>query len=423
MDYFYTKAFGRREESTTSSSSSLPHHYHYGYSEPQLQDRLPSSLHKKRDSWDSSSCSSTDSKNRKEYRGHDQLGDYFFGSPTTTPIIMSSVKEDELCLPTWSANPQSAEDDDLSISTLVCTARKRKSLLSLVILIFSIVGVTLYWQSRSKLDGALAEVGSMMAASQRMDMQMKAAERNVRMLQRELVALNMMEEHHAGNMAAASAHDQVAADINPKAVDEMNLIQDRLRASAERAEALKLSVQTASRNDVIAKYGAGVHRVQMELVFPGNLDGPKIFVMEMAPVDIMPHSVHTFLEMVSAGLLDGCSFILNALHVLKAAPLPYDGSSASEKARAFTKQGLESVAFREYSHDYPHQRYTVGFAADGSPSFYINTEDNTEIHAGDPCFAKVVSGFDTMRRLEASPTRNGIWFEHRIGIKSAVVLE
>jgi cyclophilin family peptidyl-prolyl cis-trans isomerase len=107
---------------------------------------------------------------------------------------------------------------------------------------------------------------------------------------------------------------------------------------------------------------------------------------------------------------------------LKAAPLPYDGSSPSDKAQEFLDKGLESVAFREYSPDYPHDRYTVGFAADGSPSFYINTEDNTDIHAGDPCFAKVISGFDTIQRLENSPTRNGIWLEQRIGIKRATVL-
>ena len=84
--------------------------------------------------------------------------------------------------------------------------------------------------------------------------------------------------------------------------------------------------------------------------------------------------------------------------------------------------GLESVAFREYAPDFPHKRYTVGFAADGSPSFYINIEDNSEIHVGDPCFAKVVSGFDTIQRLENMPTRNGIWFEHRIGIKEVTIL-
>jgi cyclophilin family peptidyl-prolyl cis-trans isomerase len=182
----------------------------------------------------------------------------------------------------------------------------------------------------------------------------------------------------------------------------------------------------------MAKYGTGVIRVQMDLIFPGDTDkngsglrdtsGPSTIVMEMAPLDLMPHSVYTFLEMVSSGLLDGCSFILNALHVLKAAPLPYDGTSASDKARAFLEHGLESVAFREYSPQFPHAKYTVGFAADGSPSFYINSEDNREIHAGDPCFAKVISGFDTIQRLEKMPTRNGIWFEHRIGIRTAVIL-
>ena len=65
--------------------------------------------------------------------------------------------------------------------------------------------------------------------------------------------------------------------------------------------------------------------------------------MQMAPLELMPHSVYMFLEMVHAGLFDGCSFILNAMHVIKAAPLPYDGSSASAKVKAFTKLGLESV--------------------------------------------------------------------------------
>merc|ERR1711971_1530017 len=145
-------------------------------------------------------------------------------------------------------------------------------------------------------------------------------------------------------------------------------------------------------------------------------------VMEMASLEIMPHSVFTFLEMVSAGLIDGCSFILNAMHVIKAAPLPYDGSSASAKVKSFTKKGLESVAFLEYSPDYPHEKYTVGFAADGSPSFYINTQDNTDIHVGDPCFAKIISGIDTVKRLEAAPTRNGIWYRQRIGLKRASIL-
>jgi cyclophilin family peptidyl-prolyl cis-trans isomerase len=216
---------------------------------------------------------------------------------------------------------------------------------------------------------------------------------------------------------------------DPDLIREMNNIQRKLKYSQTKADKLKTQVSEISKRDAIAKYGSGVIRVQLDLIFrldkegnPLSDTGPHSLVMEMAPIELMPHSVYTFLEMVSNGLLDGCSFILNALHVLKAAPLPYDRTSASDKARAFLEHGLESVAFREYSNEFPHVKYTVGFAADGSPSFYINTEDNTEIHVGDPCFAKVVSGFEAVHRLEKMPTRNGIWFESRIGIRSAVIL-
>jgi len=232
----------------------------------------------------------------------------------------------------------------------------------------------------------------------------------------------MMEQQRQDVEEEKRIRDQAAAYANPKVVKEMNEIQRKLRESERRAEELKEQVKLISRRDAISKYGSGLQRVEMELVFPDKRDGPTKFVIEMAPLDLMPHSVYTFLEMVSTGLIDGTSFILNALHVVKAAPLPYDGSSASDKARDFADYGLESVAFREYSEKFPHKHYTVGFAADGSPSFYINTEDNTEIHVGDPCFGRIVSGFDTIRRLENSPTRNGIWFEQRIGIVKATVL-
>lgn len=205
---------------------------------------------------------------------------------------------------------------------------------------------------------------------------------------------------------------------------EVTDLKQRLKSEKEQVLHLKEQVQAAGKLQVMEKYGNKKHRVEIELVFPDRSQlGPHRFVIELAPIDMMPHSVHTFLEMVSNGLLDGCSFILNALHVVKAAPLPYDGSSAANKAKAFTAHGLESVSFKEYNEKYPHKQYTVGFAADGSPSFYINTQDNSEIHAGDPCFGKIVDGIDAIKRLETQPTRNGIWFQKRIGIKSARLLK
>jgi cyclophilin family peptidyl-prolyl cis-trans isomerase len=323
--------------------------------------------------------------------------------------------------PSWPpGNPQAA--GDYFRSTLIFTAKKRKSTFSFAVMAFCMFGFSLYSSARSTLRMALTEASDLVAFSERLNLQMSTAERDVRLLERELAALDAMEQQKEDMEEEKKILHQAAEFANPQVVQEMNTIQRKLRYSANRAEKLKEQVKDISRRDAISKYGAGVKQVEIELIFPGNLEGPTTFVIEMAPIDIMPHSVFTFLEMVSSGLLNGCSFILNALHVLKVAPLPYDGTSASDKARDFLENGLESVAFREYSHEYPHKRFTVGFAADGSPSFYINTEDNTEIHVGDPCFAKIVSGFDTIKRLEASPTRNGIWFEHRIGIKRATVL-
>lgn len=338
----------------------------------------------------------------------------------------SGIYDDASSLPSWvssPANPQGGTDDHPYLrNTLVFTAKKRKSTFSFTVMGFCLVGLVLYSSSRSTLRVALAEAEELVAFSTKVTGEMRKAEREVKLLERELAALDAMDQKQADIAEEKKVMDQAALFTNPKVVEEIGSIQRKLKFSASRAEQLKEQVSKISRQDTIDKYGAGVQRVEIELEFPGNLSGPTTFVIELAPVDLMPHSVFIFLEMVSEGLLDGCSFILNALHVIKAAPLPFDGSPAQEKARAFSEKGLESVAFREYSHEYPHGPFTVGFAADGTPSFYINTEDNTEIHVGDPCFGKVVSGFEAVKRMENSPTRNGIWFENRIGIKRAVIL-
>jgi cyclophilin family peptidyl-prolyl cis-trans isomerase len=334
-------------------------------------------------------------------------------------------------LPAWALSPE------LQTKRVIFTARKRnKSSFSYGVLAFCVLGFAFYYSARSSLKTALTDTRELVEYSQRLGLQLRIAHKDVRLLERELAALDDMEvppqQQHQLQLLDSSKHSSSSSSIaNPQLMREMVTIQRSLKKSHYQAEHLKEQVKEISKRDAIAKYGAGVQRVEVELIFPSdqhNLhnekqqQGPTTFVIEMAPIHVMPHSVYTFLEMTSAGLLDGCSFILNALHVLKAAPLPYDGSSPSNKAQEFLDKGLESVAFREYSPDYPHDRYTVGFAADGSPSFYINTEDNTDIHVGDPCFAKVISGFDTIRRMEKSPTRNGIWLEQRIGIKRATVL-
>ena len=326
------------------------------------------------------------------------------------------------------------------------------SISSIAVMAFCVLGLALYSNARTSLRYALSEVNALVDFSDKLHQQLTKADRDMRMLQRELAALDSIEQRREDDAVEERVLSQSSAFANPKLVEEMTHIQEKLRSSKTLSDKLKKQVIALNKHDAEAKYGSGLIRVQMEIVFPtsnendsddtnnseghtsmrassantqkknNNNDGRQIIVMEMASLDQMPHSVFTFLEMVSNGLLNGCSFILNAVHELKAAPLPYDGSPPHEKAKAFLDHGLESVAFREYSPEFPHSQYTVGFAADGSPSFYINTEDNSAIHVGEPCFAKIVSGHDVVQRMNKMPTRNGIWLEHRIGIKEVTIL-
>jgi hypothetical protein len=69
---------------------------------------------------------------------------------------------------------------------------------------------------------------------------------------------------------------------------------------------------------LFVRFGKGPYFVEISLDFPPDSpmselpSPPSKFVIELAPLDLMPHSVHLFLEMVSHKLWDGCSFMRNA---------------------------------------------------------------------------------------------------------------
>ncbi|KAL7573047.1 hypothetical protein ACA910_018739 [Epithemia clementina (nom. ined.)] len=300
-----------------------------------------------------------------------------------------------------------------------------------------LIGCVAIFLSNSSVGYAVQKASELRANRDRLAQKLLDTEHDLQSLKREVMAMNaLMHQKHELDDPNHHNQDQQQQVLQAQTRQELNNIRDHIKDLSHNGDALKSRVQSISRNAVESKFGPGPHYVEMELVFPVPADGggsrhlkqhhdasgPTKFIVEMAPTTEMPHSVHTFLEMVSAGLIDGCSFILNALHVLKAAPLPYDGSLAAAKAKAFSDHGLEGVAFKEYNDKFPHLKYTMGFAADGSPSFYINTEDNTDIHVGDPCFGRIVDGVDAIQRMEAAPTRNGIWFAQKIGIKRARIL-
>ncbi len=280
----------------------------------------------------------------------------------------------------------------------------RKSRISWFVVGCVASGLFVIQMSRTAVSYTSQQVVHMQNNRQTLEELMGKAESELKKLKRELDAVDTMLQ------ATTGMDPQLQMKVsNLRAVTEMKKLQQRVDRHASKARTLKQRVQKDSVEEVKRVYGKEPIHVMFELVFPDGRRGPDRFVVELAPTELMPHSIQTFLAMVTNHLWDNCSFILNALQVIKAAPLPYDRTSAKNKARKFSDADLETVAFKEYSPDYPHKPYTIAFAADGSPSFYINTADNTELHMGDPCFGKIIWGIETIQRLEACPTLNGVW--------------
>jgi len=195
----------------------------------------------------------------------------------------------------------------------------------------------------------------------------------------------------------------------------MTELQRKLFHMEHSSNLIQQGIQLGDRRMVREKFGPGPHfyvELTLDLPQPDNT-----ILLQTAALDEMPHSIHLFLEQVSHGLYDGTSFHRNAQHILQAGP-----SRNAQSHAAFRRHpSLTSVLFQEYSHDFPHYEYTVGYAGrPGGPDFYINLGDNSELHGpggqashyngseeqmvhlqADPCFALIVKGRALIERLQA----------------------
>lgn len=199
---------------------------------------------------------------------------------------------------------------------------------------------------------------------------------------------------------------------------------------------MQKAIQQMSKKALLEKFGPGPHFVEMFIRFDsgeGRADGGYI-TLELAPVDEMPHAVYWFLEQVERKLYDGCSFHRNAVHVIQAGPVPnfLTPANTPSLAQRFKDAGFHSVLFQEYSPNFQHKKYTVGYAGrPGGPDFYISTKDNSKIHGpggqsnyedageADPCFAKVTYGQDIVERMRQSPVNEG---DYRAMQKSVAIV-
>ena len=317
-------------------------------------------------------------------------------------------------------------------SSLVFTAHKRKSTFSFAVTSFCLLGFLLYGNARSSLRQTVREVEDLVVFSEKLHRKLRFAEREMKILEKELMELDALEARREDEELTKDILDRSSVFANPELNAQKKRQEEKLKEAQTKADYFRKQVVQISKQDAMDKYGDGDIRIEMDLAFPPtyNADGsviqdtgPTTIVMEMAPLDLMPHSVYTFLEMVSEGLIEGCSFVTNNEHTLKTAPMPHDNSMTTKrKTMQFYEKDLESVAFVEYSPEFPHKKYTVGFAGVGSPSFYINTEDNSALHQDEPCFAKIVSGFETVQRLDELPRNDSLMLEQRVGIKAVHIL-
>lgn len=129
------------------------------------------------------------------------------------------------------------------------------------------------------------------------------------------------------------------------------------------------------------RFGPGPHYVEISVLLP-HLDesqNNRTFIIEMAPLDYMPHAVHLFLEQVSHGLWNSAWFYVNGPHVMQAGPMALESDMEANPGidertmalRPFRKLKLETLAFPEYSEEYPHVRWTLGFTGrPGGPGTY-----------------------------------------------------
>lgn len=174
-------------------------------------------------------------------------------------------------------------------------------------------------------------------------------------------------------------------------------LEERAENAENRRKNIVDSIRSASKEQVLSKYGPGPHRVQMIVKFPGSQTTQAI-ILELASVDTihgMPHAVHTFLDQVHLKAWDGATFGFHFGHVLLAVPSrSIDGS--------LKVKHVPTILFPEYNNAYPHEKYTVAFP--GRPGtgrdFYINLKSNVINHSpriqdgsfveGEPCFARIV---------------------------------
>ncbi|GAX29543.1 hypothetical protein FisN_36Hh037 [Fistulifera solaris] len=193
-------------------------------------------------------------------------------------------------------------------------------------------------------------------------------------------------------------------------------------------DALSDHLQHISRLAVLERFGPGPHHVKFTAELAAG--DTRSFVVELYPVDKLPHTVYFFLDLVTSHTWDDTVFLHHMNHVMATAPIDY--YTQKVKHSHFYSLGWATLGFPEQAKEYKHNKYTLGFSGQG-PTFYINTIDNSYVHGpgsqrhhllpedADPCFGKVIEGFDVVDAIVDLGRKRHLETEHVVAGTEQIV--
>lgn len=170
----------------------------------------------------------------------------------------------------------------------------------------------------------------------------------------------------------------------------------------EQAKAAAAQLQNVTRYLLESRYGQTTrkfpYRVRLDFYFEATMPDfhdkgdRSTILLELAPVDYLPHSVFNFLEMIRNGCGEGENDRITDVfqHIVV-----FRCGKWSEK-----------LYFQEYVDEYPHRQRTLGWSnRPGGPNFYVSILDNSEAHGrgsqgqpnpyeADSPIGKVIEGFE-----------------------------
>ena len=198
----------------------------------------------------------------------------------TAPL--HQMYDGESCMPFWSSGQpsqvaDSKKDDTLSSwgnpqddyyvrtsaepkSQIVFTTRKKKiNVWSFLTFCLVVMGGTTYWHLQASLRLILEQTEIVMPARNEINMELRSAEKNVRILSREVASTATLFEKQRERLLGEESNVREHADSVKQRLSEAQSSVDDTRgkvdSSQELKTALKDAVQHQSRKSVEAKYG------------------------------------------------------------------------------------------------------------------------------------------------------------------------